>query len=276
MTFDPFGDFATRGYLRNFAGVKDPAAVRELEHVAYVSHLGEALAALESGRFPSYGDVLATHHRLSVRFIPGQAWTAWRSRPTSRWAVAGAPISLAHPQDIGRAIEYGLGRARDPDVLRLRPGEILGYLAYGHPFLEGNGRMLLAVHVDLCARAGFHVDWRKIGRGEFLEGLTRELEQPGSALDNLLRPHLRAGTLSFSAEMEMIRGIGAPAPSNTDPASPPSPLTTTNQPSLSERIAELERRHRNTPRPSDAASPKGEAKPETGPERRPSKGPSLS
>ena len=59
----------------------------------------------------------------------------------------------------------------------------------------------------------------------------------------------------------MIRGIGAPAPSNTDPASPPSPLTTTNQPSLSERIAELERRHRNAPRPSDAASPKGEAKP---------------
>ena len=114
----------------------------------------------------------------SVRFIPGQAWTACAVAPNIAVGRGGRADLFAHPQDIGRAIEYGLGRARDPDVLRLRPGEILGYLAYGHPFLEGNGRTLLAVHVDLCARAGFHVDWRKIGRGEFLEGLTRELEQP--------------------------------------------------------------------------------------------------
>jgi cell filamentation protein len=32
MPFDPFGDFATRGYLRNFAGEKDPEAIKHLEH----------------------------------------------------------------------------------------------------------------------------------------------------------------------------------------------------------------------------------------------------
>ena len=32
MTFDVFGDFETRGYLRNFWGLKDPAELKELEH----------------------------------------------------------------------------------------------------------------------------------------------------------------------------------------------------------------------------------------------------
>lgn len=35
MTFDPFGDFETRGYLRNFAGEKNPEFVKRLEHEAF-------------------------------------------------------------------------------------------------------------------------------------------------------------------------------------------------------------------------------------------------
>lgn len=31
MTFDPFGDFETQGYLRNLAKEKDPDIVRRLE-----------------------------------------------------------------------------------------------------------------------------------------------------------------------------------------------------------------------------------------------------
>lgn len=37
MTFDPFGDFETRGYLRNLFGEKDPEIVRHLEHSSFVS-----------------------------------------------------------------------------------------------------------------------------------------------------------------------------------------------------------------------------------------------
>jgi cell filamentation protein len=32
MAFDPFGDHATRGYLRNVAGELDPERVKRLEH----------------------------------------------------------------------------------------------------------------------------------------------------------------------------------------------------------------------------------------------------
>jgi hypothetical protein len=44
MPFDPFGDFATRGYLRNFAGEKDPEAIKHIQHHAFAAN---GLTALE-------------------------------------------------------------------------------------------------------------------------------------------------------------------------------------------------------------------------------------
>lgn len=35
MTFDPFGDFESRGYLRNSLGEKDMAIVKDAEHIAF-------------------------------------------------------------------------------------------------------------------------------------------------------------------------------------------------------------------------------------------------
>lgn len=32
MTFDPFNDFETRGYLRNLLGENDPVIIKHLEH----------------------------------------------------------------------------------------------------------------------------------------------------------------------------------------------------------------------------------------------------
>jgi cell filamentation protein len=32
MTFDPFNDFETRGYLRNLLGENDPVIIKYLEH----------------------------------------------------------------------------------------------------------------------------------------------------------------------------------------------------------------------------------------------------
>jgi cell filamentation protein len=37
VTFDPFGDFETQGYLRNLAKEKDPDIVRRLEQRATLS-----------------------------------------------------------------------------------------------------------------------------------------------------------------------------------------------------------------------------------------------
>ena len=44
MTLDPFGDFATRGYLRNLAKAKDPDIARRLQHNSIVTGLDEALS----------------------------------------------------------------------------------------------------------------------------------------------------------------------------------------------------------------------------------------
>ena len=46
MTFDPFGDFETRGYLRNFVGEKDSEIVRRLEHTSFTTGIDSAFDRL--------------------------------------------------------------------------------------------------------------------------------------------------------------------------------------------------------------------------------------
>ncbi|MEA2940690.1 MAG: cell filamentation protein, partial [Bradyrhizobium sp.] len=58
MTFDPFSDFATRGYLRNLAKAKDPDIVRRLQHNSFMTGLDQALANLAGRKRLGYGDVL--------------------------------------------------------------------------------------------------------------------------------------------------------------------------------------------------------------------------
>jgi cell filamentation protein len=37
-------------------------------------------------------------------------------------------------------VQFALDHGQDPKYMTEKPGEIMGYLAYGHPFLDGNGR----------------------------------------------------------------------------------------------------------------------------------------
>ncbi len=64
MTFDPFGDFDKRGYLRNVARTKDPKIVRQMEHSSFTTGLDVAFAKLAAQKRLSYDDVLATHRIL--------------------------------------------------------------------------------------------------------------------------------------------------------------------------------------------------------------------
>jgi cell filamentation protein len=89
-----------------------------------------------------------------------------------------------------------LDRAKDTKYLRDHPGEVFGYLAHAHPFLEGNGRTILTIYAELCRRGGFHVKWEEIDKDTFLQVLTDELLKPGSSMDKLLLPYLRSGMLS--------------------------------------------------------------------------------
>ena len=70
MSFDPFGDFATEGYLRNVEKEKDLDIVKRLEHTSFTTGLNEAFAALGKSRQFSYSDVLQTHGILFNAVYP--------------------------------------------------------------------------------------------------------------------------------------------------------------------------------------------------------------
>jgi hypothetical protein len=46
MAFDPFGDAALRGYLRNSAGTNDMEQVKRLAHAAFRANVAHALYEL--------------------------------------------------------------------------------------------------------------------------------------------------------------------------------------------------------------------------------------
>jgi cell filamentation protein len=76
--------------------------------------------------------------------------------------------------------------------MKAKPGEIMGYLAYAHPFLDGNGRAIMLVHALLAQRAGFSIDWAATDKTDYLSALTKELEDPGKGhLDAYLKPFAR-------------------------------------------------------------------------------------
>ncbi len=157
MSFDPFGDFETRGYLRNVFGEKDPDIIKHLEHSAFVAGIAEASKHLASISRLSYGDVLRTHEILFRDLYP---WAGQdRMRTVPEIAVSKGPVLFAHPRDAKAAVEYGLKLGSDVPAMKARPGEVMGYLAFGHPFLDGNGRTIMVVHAELAERAGFSIEW---------------------------------------------------------------------------------------------------------------------
>ncbi|WP_322518016.1 Fic family protein [Rhodopseudomonas palustris] len=190
MTFDPFGDLDTQGYLRNFEKEKDLAIVRRLEHASFATGLSEAFATLARYEAICYEHVLDVHRILFEALYPWAGQDRTETAPDI--AVSKGRVLFAHPNDIRAAVEYALTHGQDTSFMASKPGEIMGYLAYGHPFLDGNGRTIMVVHSVLAQRAGFSIDWAKTDKSSYLDALTEELETPGkSILDRYLQPLIR-------------------------------------------------------------------------------------
>ena len=64
MPFDPFGDYAARGYLRNLAGQSYPERIRHVERHAFAANVHTALAALRHAARIDCNDVLETNSIL--------------------------------------------------------------------------------------------------------------------------------------------------------------------------------------------------------------------
>lgn len=153
MRFDPFGDFATEGYLRNVEKEKDLNIVKRLKHASLVTGLDGALAAIGESRELSYSDVLKAHGRLFDAVYPWAGQDRLITAPNL--TVRKGSVIFANPTEIRPAVEFALRKGEDKDYLRAHPGEIMGYLAFGHPFLDGNGRTIVTLFSIMTQRAGF-------------------------------------------------------------------------------------------------------------------------
>jgi cell filamentation protein len=227
MTFDPFGDFDTKGYLRNRFADKLPEVVKLKEHDTFRRHLGDALAALAARPSLNYRDVLDTHRRLFTDYYPWAGQDRAAILPDQAVGKAGRYDLFAHPLDCQRAVEHGLILGQQIATMRQKPGEVIGLLAFGHPFLEGNGRVLMVVHSDLSRRAGMHIEWEKVEKEPYIAALTMELEGPGAGrLDTFLAPFVRDGAKQPTQTATLLArnpGLGrssAAKPGTSDDSSP--------------------------------------------------------
>ena len=189
MTFDPFGDFEMRGYLRNVTSEKDLTIVKRLEHAAFMTGIDEAFATLARHTKLNYGHMLQTHRILFGSVYP---WAGQdRTQTAPQLTISKGQVIFANPPEIRRAVEYGLQLGQVGASMIERPGEVMGYLAFGHPFLDGNGRMIMTVHAVMAQRAGFSISWAATDKFAYLDALTREIERPGKGiLDSYLKPFI--------------------------------------------------------------------------------------
>lgn len=215
--FDPFGDFEVAGYLRNTQKEKDLALVKIAEHALFRAQLPVALNYLANCERIEYDNFLNVHKILFSGLYP---WAGKdRSELLPESAVSKGSVYFCHPRDCCRAVEDGLARAQEKGQMASRPGLIMGLFAYGHPFLDGNGRTMLLVHAELCFRAGMSIDWTGTDKGRYLAALTNEIVDPNAGhLDAYLQPFVGAQIPrdQWRAEVAVMPGLdGANATEDT-------------------------------------------------------------
>lgn len=193
MSFDPFGDFATAGYLQNSLQLKDPTEVKESEHLSFELSIEDALGYLAKKKPIDYKTVLKVHEILFSGFYH------WAGKDRNELVPHLAVFKGSHndprstvferPDAIEMAVDYALRLAADKKRFRDHPGGVMGQLAFAHPFLDGNGRTILLVFMELCYRAEFAIDWSKTNKDHYLRALSDEIREPRERhLDIYLNP----------------------------------------------------------------------------------------
>jgi len=203
---DPFEDYDTAGYLHNFHQEKDLLVVGHLETAAFEQEILGTVRFLRMQSVLEYQHITETHRRLFDSIYPWAGQDRSITAPNIAIVKAGYKTLFAHPGDCERAAQYALHLCRDTAHLRAHPGEVFGYLAHAHPFLEGNGRTILTIFAELTRRSGFYVEWEAIEKKQFLDTLTSELLQPGkSIMDALVLPYVRDGVLSADVTARRLK-----------------------------------------------------------------------
>lgn len=197
MSFDPFGDFETAGYLRNHFQLTDLNTVKRLEHSSFEANIEQALDHLARLKDIEYASILDVHRMLFQEIYPWAGQDRMEVAHDLRISKGrkGEPgyTEFADAEDIVRAAEYAIFSANKHARFRERPGEVMGLLALAHPFLDGNGRTILLVFTELCYRAGFSIDWSQTSKDGYLAALSAEILNPSQRpLDEYLNPYVIA------------------------------------------------------------------------------------
>jgi len=95
--FDPFGDFATEGYLRNYDKEKNLDIVKIAEHELFRAQLPAALAFLATRKQIEYADFLEVHRILFEGLYP------WAGKDRAEIL----PIQRVKPRSSGRGCKRG-------------------------------------------------------------------------------------------------------------------------------------------------------------------------
>ncbi len=222
--FDPFSDYASHGYLRNTAREKDLEIIKIAEHELFRAQLPIALDFLAQCKRIEYSDFLEVHRILFLALYP---WAGEdRNTVLPDRSISKGEVYFCHSKDCQRAVEEGLSIAQDKKQMAVRPGFVMGMFAYGHPFLDGNGRAMLLVHAELCFRANMSINWIDTDKAAYLEALTREIEDPhAGALDQYLLPFIgekivRDHWLESISILPGLDGVNAGADSSAQYADP--------------------------------------------------------
>jgi len=124
--FDPFGDYDSRGYLRNTAGEKDLEIIKIAEHELFRAQLPIALDFLAQCKRIDYPDFLEVHRILFSALYP---WSGKdRNTVLPDRSVSKGAVYFCHPKDCQRAIEEGLSFAQNKKQMAVR---------HLHPFIGG-------------------------------------------------------------------------------------------------------------------------------------------
>jgi cell filamentation protein len=202
-SFYPFGDLATRGDLRNRFGISDDAERKAVERTVVQINLRSVIRELRNKRHLSYDDVLFVHKQLFGGLYPWAGQDRSVTSPETDISKAGFRDLFARPEHIRMAMDHALRLASNSETMRSKPGTVMGYLAHSHPFLDGNGRTIMVIHQEMCRRAGFHIDWMKTDKTNYLTVLTEELVNPDKGfLDSYLAPKIVSRALSLDLSLK--------------------------------------------------------------------------
>jgi len=152
---------------------------------------------------------------FSAPFIHGRGRIGSRSLRSSPSAEGPSYLPFHPKYDLQSNSRCGRGRKR---YLRAHPGEIIGYLAFGHPFLDGNGRTMVTLFSAMAQRAGFSIDWSATDKDAYLAALTKEIDTPSKGhLDQYLEQFIGEPISHEGLSTQVINapGLGGRTPQTT-------------------------------------------------------------